>query len=88
MTNLSQLPAVSDIEVPIEAWEQADERDAIDRLASASNDVGLTGVVFLRDIETHEPEDADVGHGDDSGEVEPSAHQPEEDIVRARLLDS
>ncbi len=59
VTNLSQLPAVSDIEIPIDAWEQADQRDAIDRLASASNDVGLTGVVFLRDIETHEPDGAD-----------------------------
>ena len=60
VTNLSQLPAVSDIEIPIDAWEQADTHDAIDRLASASNDVGLTGVVFLRDIETHEPDRANA----------------------------
>jgi small-conductance mechanosensitive channel len=88
VTNLSQLPAVSDIEIPIDAWEQADQRDAIDRLASASNDVGLTGVVFLRDIETHEPDGADS----DTITVRVKSNRPltvpEEDIVRAKLLDS
>ena len=62
---------------------------AIDRLRSASNDVGLTGVVFLRDIETHEPEGstADTVHG--PGQVEPPAdvarrgHRPRQ---AARLL--
>lgn len=53
VTNLSQLPVVSDIVVPSQAWSQA-ERDAARRLADASNDIGLTGVVFLRDIEAHE----------------------------------
>ena len=88
VTNLSQLPAVSDIEVPIDAWERADQHDAIDRLASASNDVGLTGVVFLRDIETHEPD----GARSDTITVRVKSNRPltvpEEDIVRAKLLDS
>ena len=88
VTNLSQLPAVSDIEIPVDAWEQADTHDAIDRLASASNDVGLTGVVFLRDIETHEPDGANA----DTVTVRVKSNRPltspEEDIVRAKLLDS
>ena len=94
MTNLSQLPAVSDIEIPIDAWEQADQHDAIDRLASASNDVGLTGVVFLRDIETHEPDGADADTVTVAGQVEPPAdesrrrHRPRQAprfLTRSRL---
>ena len=88
VTNLSQLPAVSDIEVPVGAWSDADESGAVERLTGASNDVGLTGLVFLRDIETHENE----------AEVEPETvtvriktnrplSSPETDIVRAKLLD-
>ena len=53
---------------------------------SASNDVGLTGVVFLRDIETHEPEDSDTMT------VRVKSNRPlttpEEALVRSRLLDS
>ncbi len=86
VTNLSQLPSVSDIEVPVEAWERAGEHDAMVRLASASNDVGLTGVVFLHDIETHEPADSDTVT------VRVKSNRPltspEEDIVRSRLLNS
>ena len=55
---------------------------------SASNDVGLTGVVFLRDIETHEPD----GARSDTVTVRVKSNRPltvpEEDIVRAKLLDS
>ncbi|MFK8025004.1 MAG: mechanosensitive ion channel domain-containing protein [Ilumatobacter sp.] len=53
VTNESQLPAVTGIDVPIAEWSQADAEAAPGRLADASNDVGLTGVVFVRDIETH-----------------------------------
>lgn len=88
VTNLSQLPAVSDIEVPVEFWERADEREAVERLAAASNDVGLTGVVFLRDIETHEPHSA---LHPDTVTVRVKSNRPltspEEAIVRAKLLD-
>ena len=86
VTNLSQLPAVSDIEIPVDAWERADANKAAARLVSASNDVGLTGVVFLRDIETHEPEDSDTMT------VRVKSNRPlttpEEALVRSRLLDS
>jgi hypothetical protein len=86
VTNCSQLPAVSDIEVPLEAWARADEQAAVDRLVAASNDVGLTGVVFLRDIEVH-----DEGGGDDTMTVRIKSNRAldgaEESIVRARLLD-
>lgn len=92
VTNLSQLPAVSDIEVPVDDWVRADERAAADRLAGASNDVGLTGVVFLRDIETHEPSvDADDDAAPDTVTVRVKTNRPlstpETRIVRDRLLD-
>jgi small-conductance mechanosensitive channel len=87
VTNLSQLPAVSDIDVPVEDWAIADEAAAVERLTDAANDVGLTGVVFLRDIETHEP-DADDG---DTVTVRIKTNRPlsspETEIVRAKLLD-
>lgn len=88
VTNLSQLPAVSNIDVPLEEWATADEREASDRLACASNDVGLTGVVFLRDIETHEPD-----HNSDTDTVTVRVKtnrplsSPEADLVRRKLLD-
>ncbi len=88
VTNLSQLPAVSDIDVPVEEWATADEAAAVERLTDASNDVGLTGVVFLRDIETHEPDHADDG---DTVTVRVKTNRPlsspEAEIVRDKLLD-
>ena len=88
VTNLSQLPAVSDIAVPLDDWASADERSAIDRLADASNDIGLTGVVFLRDIETHEPDDDPAT---DTVTVRVKSNRPlslpEAELVRARMLD-
>jgi small-conductance mechanosensitive channel len=92
VTNLSQLPAVSHIEVPIAERAAADEARAVERLAEASNDIGLTGVVFLRDIETHEPEtDPDSEIDVDTVTVRVKTNRPlnttETQIVRARLLD-
>ena len=88
VTNLSQLPAVSDIEVPIDDWARADERAAAERLADASNDVGLTGVVFLRDIETHERDEESPA---DTVTVRVRTNRPlsspETDIVRGKLLE-
>jgi moderate conductance mechanosensitive channel len=90
VTNLSQLPSVSDIEVPLEQWAAADELQAAERLVEASNDVGLTGVVFLRDIETHEPVTA-TDEPADTVTVRVRTNRPlsspETAIVRARLLD-
>lgn len=90
VTNLSQLPAVSHIDVPIDDWTRADEQAAARRLAEASNDVGLTGVVFLRDIETHEP--ATNGHLDPTTvtvkvKTNRPLSSPEADLVRSKLLD-
>jgi len=94
VTNLSQLPSVSDIEVPVDDWARADEGAAVERLAGASNDVGLTGVVFLRDIETHERCDDDEPDGDptpDTVTVRVKTNRPlstpETLIVRDKLLD-
>ncbi len=90
VSNLSQLPAISEIEVPLDEWAQADESAAAERLAEASNDVGLTGVVFLRDIETHEP-DADTDSEADVVTVLIKTNRPlstpEAEIVRSKLLD-
>jgi small-conductance mechanosensitive channel len=90
VTNLSQLPSVSDIEVPIDEWAQADESSVVERLTEASNDVGLTGVVFLRDIEMHEP-DAEVESDADIVTVRVKTNRPlttpETEIVRSKLLD-
>jgi hypothetical protein len=90
VTNLSQLPAVSDIEVPVDGWAGTDERGAVERLAEASNDVGLTGVVFLRDIETHEP-NPDSESAADTVTVRVKTNRPlsspEAAIVRNKLLD-
>lgn len=90
VTNLSQLPAVSHIDVPIDDWTRADEQAAARRLAEASNDVGLTGVVFLRDIETHEP--STNGHVDPTTvtvkvKTNRPLSSPETDLVRSKLLD-
>jgi len=88
VTNLSQLPAVSDIEVPVEEWANADEQCAVDRLARASNDVGLTGVVFLRDIETHAPgADADTDTVTVRVRSNRPLSSPETEVVKAKLLD-
>ena len=90
VTNLSQLPAVSDIQVPVDDWARADEHAAVERLAVASNDVGLTGVVFLRDIETHEP-DSDSPVPADTVTVRVKTNRPlsspETEIVRNKLLE-
>jgi small-conductance mechanosensitive channel len=88
VTNLSQLPAISDVSVPVREWAAADADAAGERLAEASNDVGLTGLVFMRDIETH----GEVVDGDaDTVTVRVKANRllsnPETDLVRARLLD-
>ncbi len=88
VTNLSQLPSVSDIAVPIDDWSTAHESAAAERLAVASNDIGLTGVVFLRDIEAHEPDDE---RDTSTVNVRIKSNRPlsvsEADLVRARLLD-
>jgi small-conductance mechanosensitive channel len=92
VTNLSQLPAVSDINVPVDAWAAADADTAGERLAGASNDVGLTGIVFLRDIETHGAT-TENGATDDDGSVtvRVKSNRPLNDeearLVKDRLLD-
>jgi small-conductance mechanosensitive channel len=90
VTNLSQLPAVSDIEVPVDDWARADEHAAVERLAVASNDVGLTGVVFMRDIETHEPTADDEAPADTVTvrvKTNRPLSSPETEIVRNKLLE-
>ncbi len=89
VSNLSQLPAVSDIDVPVDEWATADESEVVERLADASNDIGLTGVVFLREIETHEPDDEAPTPDVVTVRVKTNRplSSPETEIVRAKLLD-
>jgi small-conductance mechanosensitive channel len=49
VTNFSQLPASADIAVATDAWHEVEE-EAPQRLTNATNDVGLTGVVFLPEL--------------------------------------
>jgi hypothetical protein len=82
VTNLSQLPAVHDIVVPTDKWREA-EIDAHERLAAASNDVGLTGVVFMRDLDAH-------SHPSGETTVQVKANrpltEPQVDRVKSTLL--
>ena len=77
-------PAVAPTELPTVRLR------VVARLADASNDVGLTGVVFLRDIEMHEP-DADTDSETDTVTVRVKTNRPlstpETEIVRSKLLD-
>lgn len=91
VTNLSQLPAVTDIDVPLAEWADADADAAVDRLAGSSNDIGLTGVVFVRDIETHGPDQTCDGVADDQTvtvavKSNRPLSEPQADLVRDRLL--
>lgn len=49
VTNFSQVAAVAELLVPTEQWNEVEDV-AARRLAAASNDVGLTGVIFLPDL--------------------------------------
>jgi hypothetical protein len=53
VANLSQMPSVNALEVPTEQWRERGD-SAVERLAAASNDDGLTGVVFLGDLEAYD----------------------------------
>ena len=53
VTNYSQLAASSEIAMPTSEWTDVED-DAARRLTTASNDVGLTGVVFLPDLAAQE----------------------------------
>jgi hypothetical protein len=87
LVNHSQTPTPTKLTLPADRWREV-EPAAAERLAAASNDIGLTGVVFVADI---------VGPGDEveqeagEVEVEVNANRPltraQEEIVRQRLLD-
>lgn len=49
VTNYSQLAASAEITIPTDRWTAVEE-DASKRLATASNDIGLTGVIFLPEL--------------------------------------
>ncbi len=79
VSNHSQLPAESSIEVPGDLWAMTSPERAGHRLASASNEPGLTGVVFL-------PELTDERAADHSGRTddEPTATSDDPVAVRVR----
>jgi small-conductance mechanosensitive channel len=89
LINHSQTPTTTVLTVPADRWREIEPAAATTRLAASSNDIGLTGVVFVADV---------VGPGDgvddgDSGEVELeiNANRPltraQSEIVKQRLLD-
>lgn len=49
VTNFSQVAATAELLVPTEQWRDVEDV-AVRRLAAASNDVGLTGVIFLPEL--------------------------------------
>lgn len=51
VTNYSQIAASAEIIVPTHRWAEVED-EATRRLTTASNDIGLTGVVFLPDLAT------------------------------------
>jgi hypothetical protein len=53
VTNYSQLAASSDLAIPTVRWQDVED-DASRRLTTASNDVGLTGVVFLPELSSRQ----------------------------------
>ena len=82
VTNLSQLPAIHDIVIPTAEWEAA-ELDAQERLVAASNDIGLTGIIFLRDLDAY-------NHPSGTTTVQVKANrpltEPQVDRVKSTLL--
>lgn len=57
VTNYSQTPATAQIAVPVADWRRVDPDDASSRLVSSSNDIGLTGVVFMPELSVGDPTD-------------------------------
>jgi small conductance mechanosensitive channel len=84
VTNYSQAPALAQIALPLDEWQQVDPDEAASRLVSSSNDFGLTGVVFMPELEVNEPTD------DGSVTVDVRASRSltpaQEQTVRDRLL--
>ncbi len=82
--NSSQIASTADIQIPTAQWEDVEE-SALQRLAQATNDVGLTGVVFL-------PELATQLHPTGVTTVTVTTNRPltpdQRDLVHGRLTDS
>ena len=89
LVNHSQTPSTTTLMLPADQWREIQPAAAATRLAAASDDIGLTGVVFVADI---------VGPSEDSEnrqsgevEVEINANRPltqaQSEIVKQRLLD-
>lgn len=57
VTNYSQTATTAQITLPLEEWKQVDPDEATSRLVSSSNDIGLTGVVFMPDLDVNESTD-------------------------------
>lgn len=53
VTNLSQIAASSEIPISTALWNHVED-EATRRITAASNDVGLTGIIFLPDLATQD----------------------------------
>ncbi|MEM9516893.1 MAG: hypothetical protein AAGA42_18745, partial [Actinomycetota bacterium] len=87
VSNHSQLPAESSIEVPRDLWAMTSPERAGHRLASASNEPGLTGVVFLPELtdDHNQPIDDDAPaaqRDDDPVAVRVRSNRPLSDAER------
>jgi hypothetical protein len=84
VTNYSQTPVTTVIALRADEWDRIDPDDAAARLVASSNDIDLTGVVFLRDLETR------PGETDEEVSVCVRSNRPlrhgEQAIVREQLL--
>ena len=89
LVNHSQASSLTKLTLPADRWREI-EPAAATRLAAASNDIGLTGVVFVGDVVG--PGDGMEKHEAGDVEVEVNANRPltrvQEELVRQRLLDS
>ena len=89
LVNHSQTPSSTTLTVPADQWRQIEPAEAATRLAASSNDIGLTGVVFVADVVGPTPAESR-----ESGEVEieVSANRPltraQSELVKQRLLDA
>jgi hypothetical protein len=89
LINHSQTPTTTVLTVPADRWRKIEPAAASTRLAASSNDIGLTGVVFVADVVG--PSDAVEQRESGDVEVAVNANRPltraQSEIVKQRLLD-
>ena len=89
LINHSQTPSTTRLALPAQQWSEIEPAAAATRLAASSNDIGLTGVVFVADIAGVDGDAPDAVTGE--VHVDVNANRPltpaQSEIVKQRLLD-